>query len=358
MNPTENHGSTGKNAHTPPEERDLIDRFIEFKTVNKGRSDRTREVYSLALYRLHVFLAGRSFLDATDDDLVAFTGAYLFKSFKLKPSGRKVYVSAVREFYRWLLRTRRIRVDLAERVPVPSVARSLPSVISLANAEKLMWSPDFNTFQGVRDGAMLALLVGCGFRVSGLVGLNESDIVLREVDGKQRMALKVREKGNKERLVPVPAEADLLLRMYLEHPDLKEINRAIDGDDKVVFVSLANRMVGAQDYHGEQRRLKRKSINKLIMKYGREAGIAERELHPHAMRHLFGTELAESGIDILQRQNLLGHADPKSTAIYEHLAFSKATRNVDHANPLAKMRTPVSDLLKRLAAAQGGTPTS
>jgi site-specific recombinase XerD len=268
-----------------------------------------------------------------------------------------VHVSTVREFYRWLYRGGHVSADLADRVPVPSIGKKLPSVMSLASAEKLMWSPDFSTFEGVRDGAMMALLVGCGFRVSGLVGLNESDIQSRDVDGKPRLALRVREKGDKQRQVPIPPEADLLLRMYLEHPALKEIDRSIgDRGDRVLFVSTANRLVGPHDYRGERRRLTRRSINNILMKYGKQAGIPERELHPHAMRHLFGTELAESNIDILQRQQLMGHADPKSTAIYEHLAFGKATRAIDQGNPLSKVRSPVSDLLKRLAAGNSGPP--
>lgn len=357
MTSTPNHGSTAGNAPAPLASAKLIDDFLTFKQVNRNRSPRTIEVYRLALDRLVTFMAGREVTLASDDELVAFTGAWLHRNFHLQPAARKVYVSATREFYRWLYRRRHIAVDIADRVPVPQLGKPLPDVMSLASAEKLMWAPDFNTFEGVRDGAMMALLVGCGFRVSGLVGLNESDIITREVDGKPRLALRVREKGNKSRQVPVPPEADLLLRMYLEHPTLKEIDRGITrgtAPDRVLFVSVRNRSVPVHDYRGESRRLSRRSINVMLAKYGKEVGISARELHPHAMRHLFGTELAESNIDILQRQQLMGHADPKSTAIYEHLAVSKATRALDQGNPLSKIRSPVSDLLKRLAAANSG----
>lgn len=367
MSSTPNHAPTAGNAcaspAVDPKSLKLIDDFLTFKAVNKNRSARTIEVYRLALARLVTFLAGREVTSATGDELVVFTGAWLFRNFKLEPAARKVYVSATREFYRWLKRRKHIEADLAEQIPVPQLGRRLPDVMSLATAEKLMWAPDFNTFEGVRDGAMMALLVGCGFRVSGLVGLNESDILVHQVDGKPRMALRVKEKGNKTRQVPVPAEADLLLRMYLEHPDLKGIDRAIaqgNHPDRVLFVSTANRLVPVHEYRGENRRLTRRSINNILAKYGKQAGIPDRELHPHAMRHLFGTELAEANVDILQRQQLMGHADPKSTAIYEHLAFTKATKAIDQGNPLSKIRSPVSDLLKRLAAGNSSParPTS
>ena len=86
----------------------------------------------------------------------------------------------------------------------------------------------------------------------------------------------------------------------------------------------------------------------MIGRYGRDQGIPEEQLHPHAMRHLFGTELAESEIDLLVRQQLLGHQDPKSTRIYDHTAIRRLVRQVDRGNPLGKMRTPTSDILKRL----------
>lgn len=359
MTSTPNHGSTPENAPVPPASVKLIDDFLTFKRVNRNRSARTIEVYRLALSRLGVFLAGREVTEATDDELVVFTGAWLYRNFKLEPAARKVYVSATREFYRWLFRRRHIAVDIADRVPVPQLGKPLPDVMSLASAEKLMWAPDFNTFEGVRDGAMMALLIGCGFRVSGLVGLNQSDILTNQVNGRSRLALRVREKGNKSRQVPVPPEADLLLRMYLEHATLATIDRAIvkgKDQDKVLFVSVRNRTVPPHEYRGERRRLTRRAINDMLAKYGKASGIPDRELHPHAMRHLFGTELAESDIDLLQRQQLMGHSDPKSTAIYEHLAVTKATRAIDQGNPLSKIRSPASDLLKRLAAANSAGP--
>ena len=72
------------------------------------------------------------------------------------------------------------------------------------------------------------------------------------------------------------------------------------------------------------------------------------ELHPHALRHLFGAELAEDDVDLLLRQLLLGHADASSAEIYSHLAIRKLTRTTDKANPLAKMKTPASKLLEQL----------
>ena len=86
----------------------------------------------------------------------------------------------------------------------------------------------------------------------------------------------------------------------------------------------------------------------MVQRYGRRLGIPEEELHPHAFRHLFGTELTEDDVSLASTQDLMGHVDPKSTSVYIQLAQRRKAAVIDKAAPLAKMRTPVSDLLKRL----------
>lgn len=326
---------------------ELIESFLEFKCVNRGRSQRTASAYRLALDRLIEFFGERDPLEASSEDLILFTGVWLFKK-HLTASSRRPYVAAVREFYKWLHDTKRIQANPAEGIQYPQTGRRLPRVMTLGNAEKLMWAPDFSTFEGVRDGAMFALLVGCGMRISGLVGLNKSSIIKAEIDGKVRLIAKVHEKGDRDRKIPIPQQADLQLRIYLEHPELQMIDRSLPDGDEVLFVSTRNRTCPAHEYIGERRRLNRRAVLDSIKKHGRRAGIPEDQLHPHALRHLYGTELAEEDVDILIRQQLLGHSETKSTEIYTHLAIRKLARESDRANPLAKMRTPVSDLLRRL----------
>ena len=326
----------------------LIDGFLEFKQHNAGRSERTVAIYRLALSRLVEFFAERNALLATHDDLVMFSGIWLHKLGLTDPVSRRPHVSAVREFYRWLLDNHHVPGNAAAGLPYPKTGRKIPRVMTLKNAEKLMWGPDFSTFEGVRDGAMLSLLIGCGLRASGLVNLNDNCVVEDEVDGKVRLMLKVLEKGNKERRIPIPPEADMLLRLYMAHEDLKHINRLLPDGSQVLFVSQMNRTCPVDEYHGEKRRLNRRAVLQMVAKYGQRVGIPDDQLHPHAMRHLFGTELIEDDVNMLNAQKLLGHADPKSTEIYVHTAMRKLTREIDRANPLGKMNTPVSALLKQL----------
>lgn len=329
---------------------ELVEKFLSFKLHNMGRSGRTVEVYRLALNRLGDFLeeTNLDWAAAKHDDLVLFTGVWLHRKGLKDPLSRRPHISAVREFYKWAKQTGLLPSSPAEHVPYPDAGRRLPSVMTMASAEKLMWAPDFATFEGVRDGAIIAVLIGCGLRVSGLVNLNESHVITEAIEGRPRLVLKVREKGNRERKMPVPEQADLLLRLYMEHPALAEIDRTLLDGDKVLFVNTRNRSVPEHEHIGEARRLSRRSVREMIQKYGKLVGIPEDTLHPHAMRHLFGTELAEDDVDLLVRQKLMGHQNASTTEIYTHLALRKLTRVTDKANPLAKMRTPASDLLARL----------
>lgn len=326
---------------------DLTEAFLGFKEHNAGRSARTVQVYRLALSRLAVFMGDRGLLEASQDDLLAYTGPYLHKM-GLAPGSRHTHIVAVKEFYKWAASTRKMAGSPAASIPYPSRGQALQRVMTLKNAEKLLWAANFETFEGLRDGAMLSILMGCGLRVTGLVNLNESNIIEDELDGKVRMLLRVKEKGNKERKLSIPPEADLLLRMYMAHPDLATIDRALPNGDKVLFITVRNRNVPAHDYHGESRRFNRRSVLQMVKKYGQSVGIPEDQIHPHALRHLFGTELAEDSVDLLVRQRLMGHADPKSTAIYTSMAMRSLSRESDRANPLAKMNTPVSGILKQL----------
>ncbi len=324
-----------------------IEGFLDFKRDNRGRALRTLQSYRHALERLIEYLGDKDPLSVAREDLLAFTGPWLAKR-GIVAASRRPYIAAVRQFYRWAYAERLINHDPAIGVPYPKAPQHLPRMMSLANMEKLLWQPDFNTFQGVRDGAMMAILVGCGLRVSGLVALNEANVIQQLIDERPRLFLRVLEKGDKERLVPVPPEADLLLRVYLEHPYLKEIDRTLKNGDKVLFINVRVRGIKPQEHRGERRRMTRGSVHDMIQRYGRAVGIPDDQLHPHAMRHLYGTELAESDVDQLVRQQLMGHTDPKSTKIYTHLATRKLVGEVDRANPLGKMRTPTTDILQRL----------
>jgi site-specific recombinase XerD len=329
----------------------LIEDWLLYMEATRGRSVRTIETYRTAMKFLREFMQGKPLVEADATELETFCGLWLHRKGKIA-SGRKPYISAVRGFYAWLQSLKHVRVNAAQQLEHPITGRPLPRAITLANAEKLMWAPDLATFIGIRDAAMLSLLIGCGLRVSGLTGMNEGDMQEVEIEGQLRLTLRTTEKGDKTRIMPVPREAEMLLRVYLGHEDLASIDRHTRGKqgqaDKVLFVSVRSTRLAAHAHIGEKRRLTRKAVHDVIQRYGKKLGIPKAELHPHAMRHLFGTELQEEDTPTLAMQELMGHADPKSTSIYAQLAIRKKMATVDKAAPLAKMKTPVSELLKRL----------
>jgi len=325
---------------------DLLEGFCAYLELNRGRAPRT-----VAQYRVYLLRLAKHFDDplrATPQELEQFVGLDQHKA-GLGPRSRRVLVSAVRGFFSWAARQGVVDADPARDLPYPEWGFRFPVALELKYAEHLVMAPDLNTFAGVRDCAMLMILLGCGLRVSELVGLNDADLEFRQHEGRERLILRVRGKGNRERLVPAPQEAWAMLRCYLGHSDLHGIDRVLPTGNRVLFVSVCNRMVREDLYRGEARRLCRSSVYRMLRKYGDAAGVPAEQCHPHALRHLYATELAESGTDLLDIQANLGHKSLESTRIYIHLAMSRRMEVADRHGPLRKIQTPVSALLRHLS---------
>lgn len=356
---------------SPPEE--LIESWLQYLELNKGRTVQTTQKYGQYLRRLSAWasnppkqphLAPRRpghLLQLDTEDLRRYVGVYAHHT-GLSAAARRPLVSAVRAFYKWAHDTGHLPSDPGAAVESPRAGRKIPRVASLDWVAKLLSGPDLETFRGVRDALIIALLAGCGMRVSGVCNLNESSLLWTPDErGIERLSIRVREKGKKERLVPAPDEVAMLMRAYLAHPDLQAIDRSLPDRDQVLIVSTApNGTRPPHEWFGEKRRMGRRSILWMIEKYAIRLGLDPSMAHPHALRHLYGTELAESDIDVIQRQALLGHEDARTTAVYTHLAQRKLRATVDKANPLQKMRAPLLDSLRALtrAAASKAPPAA
>ena len=329
---------------------ELIDAWLTYKLHNEGRSETTVDKYRGYLTRLALFLEdekGTSLLEASTDDIEAFAGLHAHKA-GLSPKSRRAIVAAIKGFYAWLQK-KALRIDNpAEAIPYPSAGNKLPTPLETRNARLLLQQPDLDTFEGVRDCAMLMVLIGCGLRSSGLVKLNQSSLQFVDVDGKEWLIIKVVEKGKKERLIPAPHDVKYILHAYLGHAELASIDRLLPDGDQVLFVSTMDRKTPPHEYRGEARRISQRSVHDIIRKYGQRAGIPDDQLHAHAMRHLYGTQLAENEVDLITRQALMGHKKAETTEIYTHLAIRNLTRVVDRANPFHEIDTPITQLVKEL----------
>jgi len=327
----------------------LVDEYLSWMEFNNGRSVATCDKYGRYLNQLAAALKvkGKTLRMANLEDLLQFAGIDAFER-KMAASTRRTMVAAIRGFYEWLYKRREISTNPAAAMPYPKAGKKLPIAMSLSALEQILRQPDLETFIGVRDLTIMMIMAGCGPRVSGVVGLNQSDLISYSDQAGQHLVIRFREKGKKERLVPAPHETRLILHAYLNHPELDGIDRSLPNGDQVLFVSTRNRLTAAHEYHGEARRLSQRSAQDRIQHYGEAAGIPKDQMHPHALRHLFGAELAEEDVGIDLRQVLLGHEDPKTSVIYSHIAHRKLRAIIDAANPLGKINTPTTALLEAL----------
>lgn len=341
----------GSPLETTMDEIRLVWRWLEIKEHNENCSPLTCASYRGHIFGLRHYLQaqGRDLLEATAADLEHYAGRWQHEK-KVRPISRRVVVTAIRGFYRFLVEKKVLAENPAQHLPMPACHAPLPLAMPLDMAEKLLMQPGMGDFLAIRNTAIIGLLIGTGCRASGICHLNEGDFAVDwEAKGGHRRKLLLREKGKKERWVPLPFEISLLVEAYLGCPELNEIDRTATNGDKVLFVSMANRRLGAHDYYGERRRLTPWSIHWIVQKTARAAGIPDKYAHPHALRHLFGAELAEDDVDLLTRQSLLGHADPSTTEIYSHLATRKLRKVVEKSAPTAKMgTTPMRSVERRL----------
>lgn len=330
---------------------DPIESWLTWKVYSQGRSEGTAAKYRGYIRRLEHWChgRGRGLFELSSDELEEFTGLTAHRM-GLTRRSRRALVAAVRGFYAWARRAGHIARDPARLLEYPDAGGRLPRSASMKTAEALLLAPDLSTFRGIRDAAVLSVLIGCGVRLSGLVRLNEGDLVWLEDEqtGTERLVLRVLEKGGKERLVPAPADTRLLIRAYLGHEELERIDRTLPDGDRVLFVSTMNRNVAEHQYHGEARRLAERSVQDMIRAHGERAGLPKAELHPHALRHLYGTEMTEEDVSTAKLQALMGHSRADTTSIYIKLATRGLAKVVDRASPITRMNTPARQLARHM----------
>ncbi len=208
-------------------------------------------------------------------------------------------LSALRMFYADRIRRGARGDDPVALLDSPKQPRSLPKALAEGQVEALLAAPDTDTGEGLRDRAMLELMYACGLRVSELVGLPATALNLRQG------VLRVRGKGDKERLVPLGAEAQHWLERYL-----REARPQLAGKRTLEALFLTSR--------GEAPT--RQAFWTLVKRHAALAGIDPARVSPHALRHSFATHLLNHGADLRALQMLLGHSALSTTQIYTLVA--------------------------------------
>ncbi len=236
---------------------------------------------------------------------------------KVRKSSISRKVSALRSFFRFLVREGKIRINPAEAVQSPKIERYLPTFLQVDEMFTLLNTEFNDDVFGWRDRAIVELFYSSGIRVGELVGLNRKDVDLKEG------LLKVRGKGRKERIVPFGRPAAAALECYL---DKRDGAMAAQGDKKLDDPVFLNRW---------GKRLTTRSVSRIVNKYVALSGIKKR-IGPHSLRHTFATHLMDAGADLRVIQELLGHQSLSTTQKYTSLTVNRLLDVYDRAHPRAK----------------------
>lgn len=276
----------------------FIDPFLEHLLVERGLSAHTVEAYGRDLRAFDDFLApsGVALDAAAARDVIAFVKAGRDRELTARTVARRL--SALRTFYRFCLRERRVTENPLERLDSPKLWRSLPRTLTRAEAEALVEVPDSAAPQGLRDRAILETLYAAGLRVSEIC-----DLTLGGVDLNMGF-LRTMGKGSKERVVPLGKRARDALDEYLKAGRPRLVGQARTDH---VFLNRFGR------------RLSRQTVWKLVKGSCRRAGLPE-DTSPHTLRHSFASHMLEGGADLRSLQMMLGHADLATTQIYTHIS--------------------------------------
>ena len=295
--------------------REHIELFLGWLEVEKGYSPHTVESYRRDLNEFTAqaeAATGRKLVVGQLDTLRVRSFVYSLHS-RNKGSSVARKLSALRTFFRFLLKKEVLRSDPAAAIAAPKGEGYLPVVLSVDEVFSLLEMPGPGDRFAARDRAMLELLYATGLRVAELAALD-----LDVVDLGEGM-VRVRGKGNKERLVPMGTPAVAAIEAYLpQRAVLLRSGRA----EKALFLNSRGG------------RITTRSIERLVKMYAERAGIAAR-VSPHALRHSFATHLLEMGADLRVVQELLGHASLSTTQRYTHLNLDHLTAVYDKSHPLA-----------------------
>jgi integrase/recombinase XerD len=299
-----------------------LDEFLSYLAVEKGSSKLTIEAYGRDLARYLAWFGERGVHEVDAISREAITD-YLIElqtnTPAPAPASQKRFVSSLRSFHRFCVRDGLATGDPTAALHSPKTPAALPHALGIEEVKTLLDQQFPSTPAGLRDQALLEVMYGCGLRVAELVGLDRTAILSREG------FLRVRGKGNKERVVPIGGVAARALAAYLGagrellHP--KRVGAPFDG--LAVFLNVRGR------------RLTRQGVFDIVRQYGERVGIEG--LHPHTLRHSFATHLLEGGADLRTIQELLGHSDISTTQIYTHVDRSHIREEYLLAHPRARL---------------------
>jgi integrase/recombinase XerC len=313
----------------------LAEQFLAMLANERGASEHTvrayaREVRSFAAYLEKTLGKNARVAKVEHLHIRAYLGL-LYERGLAKASAARA-LAAVRSWFKWLAKEGKVKQNPALLVSTPKLPKHLPRVPSMEEVNRVLNSLESEGSVAKdkqdaaawpeRDRVIFELLYGCGIRNSELVGLDMGSVKWRDA------AVLVRGKGRKERLVPLGDEAAVALKAYLP---LREAKLLAAGKGALVVngpLVMNLRMRG-------DCRLTTRSVGRIVKAIALSRGLAA-DVHPHTLRHAFGTHMLEEGADLRAIQEMLGHERLSTTQRYTQLTVGQVQKVYDETHPRAK----------------------
>lgn len=291
--------------------------FLDHLRVQRNLSPHTLSAYERDLAELHAWCIAQGIAGAGKITLIharAFGSALTRRG--LAPRSVQRMLSAVRAFYRYLLRESMVTSNPFNGLRAPKSARRLPKTLAVDSVMQLVAIAG-DDVRAHRDRAIVELLYSSGLRLAELVALDVDDLDLRDA------SVRVTGKGRKQRLVPVGRHAREAITTWLA--DRAALAALASGDRRALFVNRRGQRLGAR------------AVQRRLAACGVRQGCARR-VHPHLLRHSFASHMLESSGDLRAVQELLGHANLSTTQIYTHLDYQHLAKVYDAAHPRARRK--------------------
>lgn len=288
--------------------------FAHYLTVEQGLAPNSVASYRQEVQTFATYLQAQHLSDFRQVDRVTIMNYLVALTQQGKARNSVIHaVSALRKLYRYLMQTHQLTINPMANVAAPKHAEHLPAVLTVAEVDRLLATPDTSDKYGIRDRAMLEVLYATGLRVSELVHLKLVDLHL------EMGLIQTLGKGDKERIVPIGDVASDWIQRYLQ-------------TSRPVLLKQRTSPYLFLNAHGGG--LTRQAIWQKIKHYVALADI-QKDVTPHTLRHSFATHILENGADLRVVQELLGHADITTTQIYTHISKKRLTAVYDRYHPRA-----------------------
>jgi len=308
----------------------LVDAYLKVLANERGASAHTLRAYDRELHGFAAWLAegaGAPEVAQIEHTQIRTYLGTLYERGLSKASAARA-LAAIRSWFKWLARNHHIEQNAASLVATPRLPKHLPRVPSIEQMNRVVDSVrDDAASWPARDRAILEMLYGCGIRNAELTGLDLDDIHWANE------AILVRGKGQKQRYVPLGDTAAAALRAYIAE---RAARVAAASEEKLVQTpALFLRMQLKGLTMGSQARLTTRSVGRIVKRIAILRGLSS-DVHPHTLRHAFGTHLLEEGADLRAIQELLGHERLSTTQRYTQLTTAQLTAVYDKTHPRAK----------------------